>query len=139
MHQSAEGDLKSTHAALVGANEKIGALERQRRKLHNSLMRLKGNIQVLVRPRPYGGAGQPDGETCPIRVGKGHAELTLTRPEDSGRGQTGAKKYGFNHVFSMSATNADVYTEVEPFGQSAVDGFNVCIFAYGQTGSGKVS
>ena len=37
----------------------------------------------------------------------------------------------------MSATNADVYREVEPFGQSAVDGFNVCIFAYGQTGSGK--
>jgi kinesin family protein C1 len=24
-----------------------------------------------------------------------------------------------------------------PFFQSAIDGFNVCVFAYGQTGSGK--
>jgi kinesin family protein C1 len=30
-----------------------------------------------------------------------------------------------------------IFGEVEKLVQSAIDGFNVCIFAYGQTGSGK--
>ncbi len=32
---------------------------------------------------------------------------------------------------------AQVYEDTHNLIQSAVDGFNVCIFAYGQTGSGK--
>jgi hypothetical protein len=31
----------------------------------------------------------------------------------------------------------DVFDEIKPFVQTAIDGMNVCIFAYGQTGSGK--
>mmetsp|Transcript_32006 Transcript_32006/g.46921 ORF Transcript_32006/g.46921 Transcript_32006/m.46921 type:complete len:1121 (+) Transcript_32006:247-3609(+) len=46
-------------------------------------------------------------------------------------------KFGFDHVFSPSQTQDDVWDAAEPLVQSAIDGFNVCIFAYGQTGSGK--
>lgn len=32
---------------------------------------------------------------------------------------------------------AELFSEVQPFVQSALDGYNVSIFAYGQTHSGK--
>ena len=37
----------------------------------------------------------------------------------------------------MTLFAAEVFVEVQPFVQSALDGFNVSIFAYGQTHSGK--
>lgn len=39
--------------------------------------------------------------------------------------------------FTRSAGQEEVFTEVSEFVQSALDGFNVCLFSYGQTGSGK--
>jgi len=46
-------------------------------------------------------------------------------------------KFGFDNVFSPSHGQDDVWEATEPLVQSAIDGYNVCIFAYGQTGSGK--
>jgi hypothetical protein len=45
--------------------------------------------------------------------------------------------YNFDGIFDTGASQADIFTQVKPFVQSALDGENVCIFAYGQTGSGK--
>mmetsp|Transcript_21154 Transcript_21154/g.43026 ORF Transcript_21154/g.43026 Transcript_21154/m.43026 type:complete len:682 (+) Transcript_21154:62-2107(+) len=46
-------------------------------------------------------------------------------------------RYYFDRVFRPHHTQEDVWTSAEPFIQSAIDGFPVCMFAYGQTGSGK--
>ena len=45
--------------------------------------------------------------------------------------------YNFDHIFLPACHQQDVFEEIKPFVQAALDGENTCIFAYGQTGSGK--
>lgn len=45
--------------------------------------------------------------------------------------------YEFDGVFPPSSTQEEIFKEVMPYVNSALDGFNLSIFAYGQTGSGK--
>nr|GEV18935.1 kinesin-like protein KIN-14C [Tanacetum cinerariifolium] len=107
--------------------------EKLRKKLHNNILELKGNIRVFCRVRPL----LPDD-------GPG-AEPTVTYPtsaELAGRridlNQSGQKhSFTFDKVFAHDASQQDVFQEISQLVQSALDGYKVCIFAYGQTGSGK--
>ncbi|GAX76596.1 hypothetical protein CEUSTIGMA_g4042.t1 [Chlamydomonas eustigma] len=96
-----------------------------RRKLHDQLQVLKGNIRVLCRVRPVQ-EQQPSIITFPL-------EGMLTVSPTDRRFQ----EFEFDHVFPPEATQDQVYAEVSSLVRSCADGYNVCIFAYGQTGSGK--
>ncbi|KAJ7014880.1 hypothetical protein D5086_003608 [Populus alba] len=119
---------------LEDAELKIVEGETLRKKLHNTILELKGNIRVFCRVRPL----LP--EDSPGADGKDVSYPTTT--EALGRGidltQNGQKySFTFDKVFMPDSTQEDVFVEISQLVQSALDGYKVCIFAYGQTGSGK--
>ncbi|XP_045389570.1 kinesin-like protein KIFC3 isoform X1 [Lemur catta] len=103
-----------------------------RKKCHNELVRLKGNIRVIARVRPI---TKEDGE------GPEAANAVTFDPDDDSiihllhKGKP--VSFELDKVFSPRASQQDVFQEVQALITSCIDGFNVCIFAYGQTGAGK--
>ncbi|XP_023565050.1 kinesin-like protein KIFC3 isoform X4 [Octodon degus] len=103
-----------------------------RKKCHNELVRLKGNIRVIARVRPI---TKEDGE------GPKAASVVTFDPDDDAvihllhKGKP--VSFELDKVFSPGASQQDVFQEVQALITSCIDGFNVCIFAYGQTGAGK--
>ena len=105
--------------------------EEQRRRMHNLIQELRGNIRVFVRTRPFlPSDGQatdsaidvsPDGESLSIQ------DMRSGAPHG----------FKFDKVFPPSSGQDSVFKEVSDFVQSALDGYHVCLFSYGQTGSGK--
>ena len=47
------------------------------------------------------------------------------------------KEFNFDACFGSKTSQEEIFDDTKMLIQSAMDGFNVCIFAYGQTGSGK--
>lgn len=104
-----------------------------RKKLHNLVLDLKGNIRVFVRCRPINAKelpGEPDGE----------ATVSMSEQIKIGvyDGSHARRKwFEFDQAFDPSTTQSAVFEEAKPLATSVLDGYNVCVFAYGQTGSGK--
>ena len=123
------------------ATEKLRKEETMRRKLHNQVQELKGNIRVFCRVRPsleIDEANESAHMTFPDA--EDSKEIDVKGPEEkSSLGTITTKTYpfAFDRVFGPSSNNQDVFEEISQLIQSALDGYNVCIFCYGQTGSGK--
>ncbi|CDK27272.1 unnamed protein product [Kuraishia capsulata CBS 1993] len=125
-------------------DDQILSLENSRRNLHGLLQDLKGNIRVFCRVRPLKAEENPARiEFAPMNDAFKEQITLVTEQRDSMTGRTPAPKplkkydFGFDKVFDESLSNSKVYEEISELVQSALNGFNVCIFAYGQTGSGK--
>ncbi|KAL4630315.1 kinesin-like protein KIFC3 isoform X3 [Arapaima gigas] len=101
-----------------------------RKKCHNELVRLKGNIRVFCRVRPVGQGEQDEGKNVVAFDANDDAVLQLY---NKGKAMT----FELDKVFPPEATQEEVFQEVRSLITSCIDGYNVCIFAYGQTGSGK--
>ncbi|CAM4698808.1 hypothetical protein PO909_009133 [Leuciscus waleckii] len=103
-----------------------------RRKYHEQLVELKGNIRVLCRVKPVLKEDQHEEGQAVVVTTDPHNESALTVLS---KGK--AKNFELDKVFHPQATQDEVFQEIEPLITSCIDGYHVCIFAYGQTGSGK--
>ncbi|CAH0546296.1 unnamed protein product [Brassicogethes aeneus] len=112
-----------------------------RRQLHNTIQDLKGNIRVYARVRPpLKNSDEDDKLQCSISyLDESCLEIRKTRESVSVSGKVVDCKaeFKFDKVFAPESTQSDVFEELAQLVQSALDGYNVCVFAYGQTGSGK--
>ncbi|KAF7710712.1 kinesin-like protein KIFC1 [Silurus meridionalis] len=120
--------------------DKLHCGEMERRKLHNTIQELKGNIRVYCRVRPLLSNMEATIPHIQLPVNDNKA-ITLAKTEEShvGRAAETQKNYifSFDCVFGPRSTQSEVFEEISLLVQSALDGYNVCCFAYGQTGSGK--
>ncbi|NXB87565.1 CTK2 protein, partial [Vidua chalybeata] len=137
-------ELEASQRTLLAEHEeRIHLLEMERRRLHNDIQELRGNIRVFCRVRPLlpeereRQRGLPHLHFPPQDA----RSLVLTRPDDSqlGRERRPELRYdfSFDRVFPPAASQQEIFQEIQLLVQSALDGYPVCIFAYGQTGSGK--
>ncbi|XP_042017385.1 kinesin-like protein KIN-14I isoform X1 [Salvia splendens] len=101
-----------------------------RKRYFNMIEDMKGKIRVYCRLRPLSNKEIFERERDALR---NIDEFTVeyTWKDDK------LKQHLYDRVFDGHATQDDVFEDTKYLIQSAVDGYNVCIFAYGQTGSGK--
>ena len=123
------------------AKAKLRTEETLRRKLHNQVQELKGNIRVFCRVRPTLESDTIDKARIEFPdASEDSKEVDVLGPEEkSSLGTITTKKnaFSFDRVFDPRSQNGEVFDEISQLVQSALDGYNVCIFCYGQTGSGK--
>jgi len=126
------GRLKSVQREMASTNEKYMKEMLERKKLHNIIQELKGNIRVYMRCRP------------PLRKELqelGEDALCVSHPNPGEvrvfNDKNREKTWEFDETFDVRSTQEAVYRDVSGLVTSVMDGYNVCIFAYGQTGSGK--
>lgn len=101
-----------------------------RKRYFNIIEDMKGKIRVYCRLRPLTPKEMSDKEKNVLTSVDEFTVQHLGRDEK-------IKQHCYDRVFDGSATQEDVFNDTRYLVQSAVDGYNVCIFAYGQTGSGK--
>ncbi|XP_056275394.1 kinesin-like protein KIFC1 isoform X2 [Pseudoliparis swirei] len=133
-----EEEVSSLKDTVVQQKDELHAGEMERRRLHNAIQELKGNIRVFCRVRPL----VEGGLSKHIQLAASDSTtITLAKTEESHTGKAAdtQKNYNFNfdRVFGPQSLQQEVFEEISLLVQSALDGYNVCCFAYGQTGSGK--
>ncbi|KAJ3499967.1 hypothetical protein NMY22_g19425 [Coprinellus aureogranulatus] len=149
---------------VVKVRKEVFESEAIRRRPHNTILELKGNIRVFARVQPTFPSDLPlrNGPNSTARIEElddeekegvkevvkarfafpdeeEHKDIVLYSTSESAMGNERKEVYtfGFDRVFEPHSTQLEVFEEISQLAQSCVDGYNVCIFAYGQTGSGK--
>ncbi|CAL7936089.1 unnamed protein product [Xylocopa violacea] len=151
-HEIAVKDLESKLELQTKINQDLNAdiselqclthtMDKERRVLHNAIQEMKGNIRVFCRVRPTtpNEVGKPTCsinfiDECTIELGKSSG---LDAISCSGKIRGTQQEFSFDKVFPPSCSQESIFEELALLVQSALEGYNVCVFAYGQTGSGK--
>ncbi len=123
------------HAAAAAQKESAAkALQKEqklRKKYYNEMEDMKGKIRVYCRVRPM--LDHEKARNCePCLTIIGDEDISVEVKERRIK-----KNFQFDKVYEETTSQATVFADTKKLVQSAIDGYNVCIFAYGQTGTGK--
>mmetsp|Transcript_70581 Transcript_70581/g.159661 ORF Transcript_70581/g.159661 Transcript_70581/m.159661 type:complete len:617 (+) Transcript_70581:111-1961(+) len=135
---------KQCRETLADLERRVREGETQRRKMHNLIQELRGNVRVFARVRPFLPSDKAPPEQKPwISVNADGFSLDVLQAPPGQRGAQAqslaevSHTFHYDKCFSPGEGQEAMFTEVSEFVQSALDGYNVCLFSYGQTGSGK--
>ncbi|CAJ1395522.1 unnamed protein product [Effrenium voratum] len=107
--------------------------EQQRRRLHNALQDMKGQLRVSCRIRPLSAKEKAkDSAHAVVPLDTSRVEITLP--------DLPPQVFEFDSVFRPDAPQQvveEIFEDCRDLVQSAVDGHNVTVMTYGQTGAGK--
>ena len=106
---------------------KLSQSEELRKILQAQLVEYRGRIKILCRVKP---AENKFIEYPDLELGQRMQTITISK----GMPKT---NFTFDRIFPETSTQVDIFGEIDPYIQTAIDGGKVCIFSYGQTGSGK--
>lgn len=138
LEKAKNNEGQSASSRIAELEESLAKGDIQRRKLHNLVQELRGNVRVFARVRPY---LPNDGDAAtlesPINTRSDNSGLKISRIVKGPEDRPESHGFTFDKVFNPSTSQENVFDEVSEFVQSALDGYNVCLFSYGQTGSGK--
>ena len=136
-----ECEATAATSRIAELEERLKGFDDQRRKMHNLIQELRGNVRVYARVRPFlpsdgiDLSAQPNPSSS-IAVRSDDMSLQIVRTAN-GSDRAEDHSFSFDRTFGPSSSQESVFQEVSEFVQSALDGYNVCLFSYGQTGSGK--
>eukprot|EP01034_Spumella_vulgaris_P027259 gene27259-33953_t len=133
MQLKSDSSLKSDQERIKTLEAEVRAGEIARRKLHNQVQELRGNIRVFARVRPFLPNDGFNMDALPDSAVRCDQTLNTLSVLDRGT----HNNFNFDRVFGQGVSQEAMFSEVSEFVQSALDGYNVCLFSYGQTGSGK--
>lgn len=125
-YKTLKGETKKLQKENAVLQENFNSERVLRKKYYNMMEDMKGKVRVYCRVRPLSGSEKERGNH---EVVSAPDEYTLV-VSDGNRHE----EFGFDSVFMPDSSQGQVYEDTGNLIQSAVDGFNVCIFAYGQTG-----
>ncbi|ONM12478.1 Kinesin-like calmodulin binding protein [Zea mays] len=122
--------LKRQGAQLVELENLYKQEQVLRKRYYNTIEDMKGKIRVFCRLRPLSDKELSFEEK---NIVCSPDEFTISHPWKDEK----SKQHIYDRVFDANTSQEEVFEDTKYLVQSAVDGYNVCIFAYGQTGSGK--
>jgi hypothetical protein len=115
-----------------GYQAELSRLALENRAMRDELISLKGRIRVIGRVRPL--LKQETRPVCSLDdmpyIVPYSDRVSLFSAREVRR-----KTFVFDRVLTTSQT--ELFEEIRPVVDCAVDGYNVCVFAYGPTNSGK--
>ncbi|KAJ0403448.1 hypothetical protein P43SY_001556 [Pythium insidiosum] len=127
--ETLQRELTTTQASMAQLEGLYKEEQTLRKKYYNQIEDMKGKIRVYARCRPMSQSETERGcAPCVRFLDEFSLELKTSH---------GPKTFAYDQVFTPASTQEQVFEDTKNLLQSALDGYNVCIFAYGQTGSGK--